>query len=199
MKRTHYCGQVSASLVGQPVAVAGWVQRRRDHGGVIFVDLRDREGVVQVVCNPDSPVVFANAEKLRNEFVVQVQGSVRARPAGTVNANLATGEIEILASTVEILNRADPLPFQLDEEVSEEVRLRYRYLDLRRELMSQRLRLRHAITRAMRSFLDAHGFIDIETPMLTKATPEGARDYLVPSRVHQGEFYALPQSPPIFD
>jgi len=198
MKRTHYCGQVSASLVGQPVAVAGWVQRRRDHGGVIFVDLRDREGVVQVVCNPDSPVVFANAEKLRNEFVVQVQGSVRARPAGTVNANLATGEIEILASTVEILNRADPLPFQLDEEVSEEVRLRYRYLDLRRELMSQRLRLRHAITRAMRSFLDAHGFIDIETPMLTKATPEGARDYLVPSRTHAGKFFALPQSPQIF-
>jgi aspartyl-tRNA synthetase len=198
MKRTHYCGQVSASLVGQPVAVAGWVQRRRDHGGVIFVDLRDREGVVQVVCNPDSPVVFANAEKLRNEFVVQVQGSVRARPAGTVNANLATGEIEILASTVEILNRADPLPFQLDEEVSEEVRLRYRYLDLRRELMSQRLRLRHGITRAMRSFLDAHGFIDIETPMLTKATPEGARDYLVPSRTHAGKFFALPQSPQIF-
>ena len=198
MKRTHYCGQVSASLVGQSVAVAGWVQRRRDHGGVIFVDLRDREGVVQVVCNPDSPVVFANAEKLRNEFVVQVQGSVRARPAGTVNANLATGEIEILASTVEILNRADPLPFQLDEEVSEEVRLRYRYLDLRRELMSQRLRLRHAITRAMRSFLDAHGFIDIETPMLTKATPEGARDYLVPSRTHAGKFFALPQSPQIF-
>jgi aspartyl-tRNA synthetase len=178
--------------------VAGWVQRRRDHGGVIFVDLRDREGVVQVVCNPDSPVVFANAEKLRNEFVVQVQGSVRARPAGTVNANLATGEIEILASTVEILNRADPLPFQLDEEVSEEVRLRYRYLDLRRELMSQRLRLRHGITRAMRSFLDAHGFIDIETPMLTKATPEGARDYLVPSRTHAGKFFALPQSPQIF-
>jgi len=198
MKRTHYCGHVSASLVGQSVAVAGWVQRRRDHGGVIFVDLRDREGVVQVVCNPDSPVVFANAEKLRNEFVVQVQGSVRARPAGTVNANLATGEIEILASTVEILNRADPLPFQLDEEVSEEVRLRYRYLDLRRELMSQRLRLRHAITRAMRSFLDAHGFIDIETPMLTKATPEGARDYLVPSRTHAGKFFALPQSPQIF-
>ncbi len=198
MMRTHYCGQVSASLIGQKVAVAGWVHRRRDHGGVIFVDLRDREGLVQVVCNPDAAVVFANAEKLRNEFVVRVAGIVRARPPGTTNTHLASGQVEIVAGDVEILNRADPLPFQLDEQVSEEVRLRYRYLDLRRELMSQRLRLRHAITRSMRGFLDAHDFIDIETPMLTKATPEGARDYLVPSRTHPGKFFALPQSPQIF-
>ena len=198
MIRTHYCGQITASLVGQKVAVAGWVHRRRDHGGVIFVDLRDREGLVQVVCNPDAAEVFASAEKLRNEFVVRVAGTVRARPQGTSNANLATGEVEILATEVEILNRADPLPFQLDEQVSEEVRLRYRYVDLRREVMSQRLRLRHAITRSMRAFLDAHDFIDIETPMLSKATPEGARDYLVPSRTHPGKFFALPQSPQIY-
>ena len=196
--RTHYCGLVTASLTGQQVTVAGWVHRRRDHGGVIFVDLRDREGLLQVVCNPDAVAVFATAEKLRNEFVVQVTGTVRERPAGTSNANLATGQVEVVASAVEILNRADPLPFQLDEQVSEEVRLRYRYLDLRREVMAQRLRQRHAITRSMRSFLDGQGFIDVETPMLTKATPEGARDYLVPSRTHPGKFFALPQSPQIF-
>ena len=196
--RTHYCGQVNETLVGQSVAVAGWVHRRRDHGGVIFVDLRDREGLVQIVCNPGAVEVFANAEKLRNEFVVRVTGTVRERPAGTVNANLASGRVEIVATAVEILNRADPLPFQLDEQVSEEVRLRYRYIDLRREVMATRLRQRHAITRSMRGFLDAQGFIDIETPMLTKATPEGARDYLVPSRTHAGKFFALPQSPQIF-
>ena len=196
--RTHYCGLVTASLTGQQVTVAGWVHRRRDHGGVIFVDLRDREGLLQVVCNPDAAAVFATAEKLRNEFVVQVTGTVRERPAGTSNANLATGQVEVVASAVEILNRADPLPFQLDEQVSEEVRLRYRYLDLRREVMGQRLRQRHAITRSMRGFLDSHGFVDVETPMLTKATPEGARDYLVPSRTHAGKFFALPQSPQIF-
>jgi aspartyl-tRNA synthetase len=196
--RTHYCGLVTASLTGQQVTVAGWVHRRRDHGGVIFVDLRDREGLLQVVCNPDAAAVFATAEKLRNEFVVQVTGTVRERPAGTSNANLATGQVEVVASAVEILNRADPLPFQLDEQVSEEVRLRYRYLDLRREVMAQRLRQRHAITRSMRGFLDSHGFVDVETPMLTKATPEGARDYLVPSRTHAGKFFALPQSPQIF-
>jgi aspartyl-tRNA synthetase len=189
---------VTASLTGQQVTVAGWVHRRRDHGGVIFVDLRDREGLLQVVCNPDAAAVFATAEKLRNEFVVQVTGTVRERPAGTSNANLATGQVEVVASAVEILNRADPLPFQLDEQVSEEVRLRYRYLDLRREVMAQRLRQRHAITRSMRGFLDSHGFVDVETPMLTKATPEGARDYLVPSRTHAGKFFALPQSPQIF-
>ena len=196
--RTHYCGKVNETLIGQTVSVAGWVHRRRDHGGVIFVDLRDCEGLVQVVCHPDAPSVFADAEKLRNEFVVRVTGAVRERPAGTVNAQLASGRVEIVATAVEILNRSDPLPFQLDEQVSEEVRLRYRYIDLRRDVMSQRLRQRHAITRAMRAFLDGQGFVDIETPMLTKATPEGARDYLVPSRTHPGKFFALPQSPQIF-
>jgi aspartyl-tRNA synthetase len=149
--RSHYCGQVNEQLTGKSVTVAGWVHRRRDHGGVIFADLRDREGLVQVVFHPDQPAIFATAEKLRGEFVVRVSGTVRARPAGTVNANLASGRIEIVAAELELLNRSDPLPFQLDEEVSEEVRLRYRYLDLRREIMNQRLRLRHRITRSMRS------------------------------------------------
>jgi aspartyl-tRNA synthetase len=165
---------------------------------VIFVDLRDREGLVQIVFHPDTQAVFEIAEKLRHEFVVRVQGLVRERPAGTVNAHLASGRIEIVAVELELLNRSDPLPFQLDESVNEEVRLRYRYIDLRREVMSQRLRLRHRITRSMRGYLDGHGFVDIETPMLTKATPEGARDYLVPSRTHPGKFFALPQSPQIF-
>jgi aspartyl-tRNA synthetase len=196
--RTHYCGQVNEQLLGASVAVAGWVHRRRDHGGVIFVDLRDREGLVQVVFHPDQQAIFANAEKLRHEFVVRVGGTVRARPDGTVNPALASGRVEIVAGELELLNRCDPLPFQLDETVSEEVRLRYRYIDLRREIMNQRLRLRHRITRSMRAYLDAHGFVDIETPMLTKATPEGARDYLVPSRTHAGKFFALPQSPQIF-
>jgi aspartyl-tRNA synthetase len=196
--RTHYCGHVNEQLTGQTVTVAGWVHRRRDHGGVIFVDLRDREGLVQLVFNPDAAELFATAEKLRNEFVIRATGLVRERPAGTVNPHLASGRIEIVVSAVELLNRADPLPFQLDETVSEEVRLRYRYIDLRREVMNQRLRQRHAITRSMRSYLDNAGFVDIETPMLTKATPEGARDYLVPSRTHAGKFFALPQSPQIF-
>jgi aspartyl-tRNA synthetase len=196
--RSHYCGQVNEKLITQSVSVAGWVHRRRDHGGVIFVDLRDREGLVQIVFNPSAREVFEVAEKLRHEFVVRVHGLVRERPEGTVNANLASGGVEIVASELELLNRSDPLPFQLDETVNEEVRLRYRYIDLRREVMSQRLRLRHRITRSMRSFLDAQGFVDIETPMLTKATPEGARDYLVPSRTHPGKFFALPQSPQIF-
>jgi aspartyl-tRNA synthetase len=196
--RSHYCGQVNEKLVSQSVSVAGWVHRRRDHGGVIFVDLRDREGLVQIVFNPSARAVFEVAEKLRHEFVVRVQGLVRERPEGTVNANLASGRVEIVASELELLNRSDPLPFQLDETVNEEVRLRYRYIDLRREVMSQRLRQRHRITRSMRGFLDAQGFVDIETPMLTKATPEGARDYLVPSRTHPGKFFALPQSPQIF-
>jgi len=196
--RTHYCGQVDDKLTGTSVALAGWVHRRRDHGGVIFVDLRDREGLVQVVFHPEQQAIFATAEKLRHEFVVRVRGTVQARPAGTVNPNLASGAIEIVASELELLNRCDPLPFQLDESVSEEVRLRYRYIDLRREVMNQRLRQRHRITRSMRAYLDAHGFVDIETPMLTKATPEGARDYLVPSRTHAGKFFALPQSPQIF-
>ena len=196
--RSHYCGQVNEQLLSQSVSVAGWVHRRRDHGGVIFVDLRDREGLVQIVFHPEQQAVFEVAEKLRNEFVLHVRGMVRERPAGTVNANLASGRIEIVAAELTVLNRSDPLPFQLDETVNEEVRLRYRYIDLRRELMTQRLRLRHRITRSMRGYLDAHGFIDIETPMLTKATPEGARDYLVPSRTHPGKFFALPQSPQIF-
>ena len=196
--RTHYCGQVNEKLIGQTVEVAGWVHRRRDHGGIIFVDLRDREGLLQVVFDPDAAELFRDAERLRNEFVIRVKGRVRERPAGTVNANLASGRVELVAAELELLNRSEPLPFQLDEQVGEEVRLKYRYLDLRRDVMSQRLRLRHRLTRAMRSFLDEHGFIDLETPMLTKATPEGARDYLVPSRTHAGKFFALPQSPQIF-
>jgi aspartyl-tRNA synthetase len=196
--RSHYCGQVDEALLGQEVTVAGWVHRRRDHGGVIFVDLRDREGLLQIVFDPDAAVVFKEAERLRNEFVVRVRGRVRARPEGTVNPNLASGKVELLAQELELLNRSEPLPFQLDEQVGEEVRLRYRYLDLRRDVMSQRLRLRHRLTRAMRGYLDAHDFVDLETPMLTKATPEGARDYLVPSRTHPGKFFALPQSPQIF-
>jgi aspartyl-tRNA synthetase len=196
--RSHYCGQVNEKLVGQEVTVAGWVHRRRDHGGVIFVDLRDREGLLQIVFDPDDQAQFAEAEKLRNEFVVQVRGLVRERPAGTANANLASGKVELLARSLVTLNRSEPLPFQLDEHVSEEIRLKYRYIDLRREDMARRLRLRHKITRAMRRYLDDQGFVDIETPVLTKATPEGARDYLVPSRTHAGQFFALPQSPQIF-
>jgi aspartyl-tRNA synthetase len=196
--RSHYCGQVDDKLIGQEVTVAGWVHRRRDHGGVIFVDLRDREGLLQIVFDPDAAAIFKEAERLRSEFVIKVKGRVRERPAGTVNANLASGRIELLAQELELLNRSEPLPFQLDETVGEEVRLKYRYLDLRREVMSQRLRLRHRITRSMRHFLDDNGFIDLETPMLTKVTPEGARDYLVPSRTHEGKFFALPQSPQIF-
>ncbi|HUN74418.1 MAG TPA: aspartate--tRNA ligase [Steroidobacteraceae bacterium] len=196
--RTHYCGNVNQTLAGEEVTVAGWVHRRRDHGGVIFVDLRDRAGLLQVVFDPDRPELFREAERLRNEFVIRVTGRVRERPTGTVNPNLASGRVEVLATALEVLNRSEPLPFQLDEQVSEEVRLKYRYLDLRREVMSERLRLRHRITRAMRAYLDANDFVDIETPMLTKATPEGARDYLVPSRTHPGKFFALPQSPQIF-
>jgi aspartyl-tRNA synthetase len=196
--RSHYCGQVEEQLIGQVVTVAGWVHRRRDFGGVIFVDLRDREGLLQIVFEPQAAAVFAEAERLRNEFVVRVTGKVRARPEGTVNPHLASGRVELLASELEVLNRSEPLPFQLDEKVNEEVRLRYRYIDLRREVMSQRLRLRHRLTRSMRGYLDTHGFVDLETPMLTKATPEGARDYLVPSRTHPGKFFALPQSPQIF-
>ena len=196
--RSHYCGQVDESLIGQQVTLAGWVNRRRDHGGVIFVDLRDREGLVQVVFDPDDPQLFADAERLRSEYVICVEARVRARPAGTTNPNIASGAVEVLARKLVLLNRSEPLPFQLDEHVSEEVRLRYRYLDLRRDEMNQRLRLRHRVTSAMRRYMDDNGFLDIETPMLTKATPEGARDYLVPSRTHHGKFFALPQSPQIF-
>ena len=196
--RTHYCGEVNEHLVGSTVSVAGWVHRRRDHGGVIFADVRDREGLLQVVFDPDAAAVFAEAERLRGEWVVKVTGLVRPRPAGTANANLASGQVELLAREIEVLNRAEPIPFQLDEDVKEETRLKFRYIDLRREEMQKRLRLRHSVTRTMREYLDGHGFIDVETPMLTKATPEGARDYLVPSRTQPGKFFALPQSPQIF-
>ncbi|HMH28215.1 MAG TPA: aspartate--tRNA ligase [Steroidobacteraceae bacterium] len=196
--RTHYCGRVDETSIGKAVTVAGWAHRRRDHGGVIFVDLRDREGLLQIVFDPDKADVFALAERVRNEFVLKVTGLVRARPPGTANANLKSGQVEVLCQELEILNRSEPLPFQLDETVSEEVRLRFRYLDLRREEMRERLLLRHRITRAMRHYLDDAGFVDIETPMLSKATPEGARDYLVPSRTHAGKFFALPQSPQIY-
>ncbi len=198
--RTHYCGHLNASHVDQQVELCGWVHRRRDHGGVIFIDLRDREGLVQVVYDPDLPDVFTTAEQVRNEFVLCVKGRVRARPEGTVNSELPTGEIEVLGMELEVLNRAETPPFQLDEheKVSEEVRLRYRYIDLRRPEMFQRIKLRSEITRLLRSYLDSNGFLDIETPMLTKATPEGARDYLVPSRTHPGYFFALPQSPQLF-
>ena len=197
--RTHYCGDINASHLDQEVTLAGWVHRRRDHGGVIFIDLRDREGLVQVVFDPDAAEVFKLAESVRSEFVLSVRGLVRRRPDGTVNKNLPTGEIEVLGRELEVLNRADTPPFPLDDEdIGEETRLRYRYVDLRRPVMQKRLRLRHSITRAMRAFLDAHGFIDVETPMLTRATPEGARDYIVPSRTHPGSFFALPQSPQLF-
>ncbi len=196
--RTHYCGQIGESSIGKVVTVAGWAHRRRDHGGVIFVDLRDREGLLQIVFDPDTPEVFALAERVRNEFVLEVTGIVRRRPSGTANPHLKSGQVELLCQALTILNRSEPLPFQLDEQVNEEVRLRFRYIDLRREEMRERLLLRHRITRAMRHYLDEAGFIDIETPMLSKATPEGARDYLVPSRTHAGKFFALPQSPQIY-
>jgi aspartyl-tRNA synthetase len=197
--RTHYCGDLNASLIGQKVSIAGWAHRRRDHGGVIFIDLRDREGLAQVVCDPDRKEAFERADRVRSEFVLQVTGVVRARPAGTVNPNLKSGEIEVLAHEVQILNPSAPPPFQLDEDnLSETVRLEHRIIDLRREQMQKNLRLRHAASRAARAFLDGHGFIDIETPVLYKSTPEGAREFLVPSRINDGQFYALPQSPQLF-
>ncbi len=197
--RSHYCGHVNASHLGQTVTLCGWAHRRRDHGGVIFVDLRDREGLVQVVCDPDRQQSFANAETVRNEFVLRVTGLVRRRPEGTTNANIASGEIEVLAHELEILNPSLTPPFQLDDEnLSETVRLTHRVIDLRRPQMQKNMMLRYKVSMAVRRYLDAQGFIDIETPMLTKSTPEGARDYLVPSRVHDGQFFALPQSPQIF-
>ncbi|HTS54143.1 MAG TPA: aspartate--tRNA ligase [Burkholderiales bacterium] len=197
--RTDYCGLIDRRFLGQPVTLFGWVHRRRDHGGVIFIDVRDREGLVQVVCDPDTPATFAVADRLRSEFVVRVDGKVRPRPEGTVNANLNSGEIEVLAQTIEILNPSLAPPFQLDDDnLSESVRLERRVIDLRRPAMQHNLRLRYRVAMSVRRFLDAHGFIDIETPMLTKSTPEGARDYLVPSRVHAGQFFALPQSPQLF-
>ena len=196
--RSIYCGDVGVKEEGQEVAVAGWVHRRRDHGGVIFIDLRDREGLVQVVFNPEKKEIFTEAERIRSEYVLSVKGTVRIRPDGTKNPNMKTGEIEIIASELNTLNDSLTPPFHHDENASEEVRLKYRYLDLRRESMLHNLRLRHRVTQALREFLDKNGFVDIETPMLTRATPEGARDYIVPSRTHQGKFFALPQSPQIF-
>jgi len=187
--RTDYCGNVSQAYLGQTIALCGWVQRRRDHGGVIFIDLRDREGLVQVVCDPDLADVFATAETLRNEFCVRVEGLVRARPEGTENSNLKSGAVEVLCKGLEILNASVTPPFQLDDEnLSETTRLTHRVLDLRRPQMQKNLMLRYKVAMAIRNHLDAQGFVDIETPMLTKSTPEGARDYLVPSRVHAGEF-----------
>jgi aspartyl-tRNA synthetase len=197
--RTHYCGELNAALVDRTVTLCGWAHRRRDHGGVIFIDLRDREGLAQVVCNPDRGEAFATAERVRGEFVLRVTGKVRRRPEGSANPELRSGEIEVLAHEVEILNPAVPPPFQLDDEnLSEITRLTHRVIDLRREPMQKNMRLRYRVAMAVRAYLDAHGFIDIETPMLTRSTPEGARDYLVPSRVHPGEFFALPQSPQLF-
>jgi aspartyl-tRNA synthetase len=197
--RSEYCGLVSRNHLGQVVTVQGWVHRRRDHGGVIFIDLRDREGLLQIVCDPDSPATFRTAETLRNEFVVSITGKVRPRPEGTVNAGLVSGEIEVLAQSIEILNPSLTPPFLMDDDtLSENVRLEYRFLDLRRPAMQKNLRLRYRTAMAVRNYLDKLGFIDIETPMLTRSTPEGARDYLVPSRVHAGAFFALPQSPQLF-
>jgi aspartyl-tRNA synthetase len=198
--RSNYCGELNESFVGQQVEICGWVHRRRDHGGVIFLDLRDREGLAQVVFDPDTVEAFALAETVRNEFVVKVTGLVRPRPDGTSNSGLGTGAIEVLGKQLEILNAAATPPFQLDEHASvgEDIRLRYRYVDLRRPEMTERLRFRSKVTNTVRNFLDDNGFVDVETPLLTKATPEGARDYLVPSRTHPGRFFALPQSPQLF-
>ncbi len=199
MKRTDYCGLIDRKRLGQTVTVCGWVHRRRDHGGVIFIDLRDREGLIQVVCDPDRAATFASAETLRNEYVIAVTGRVRPRPDGTVNSNLVSGEIEVLAHEIDILNPSLTPPFQLDDEnISESVRLEHRVLDLRRPSMQKNLRMRHKAAMSARRYLDDHGFIDIETPILYKSTPEGAREFLVPSRIHHGQFYALPQSPQLF-
>ena len=199
MKRTHYCGEMSRELIGQTVTLCGWAHRRRDHGGVIFIDLRDREGIAQIVIDPDTVEAFAAAETVRNEFVLQVTCKVRARPEGTVNKNIPTGEVEMLASDIEILNPSLTPPFTLDDDnLSEMVRLQHRYIDLRRPVMQENMKLRYRVSKVIRDYLDEKGFIEIETPMLNRSTPEGARDYLVPSRVHHGEFFALPQSPQLF-
>src|SRR6187401_826059 len=197
--RTEYCGLTDTRFLGQTVTLFGWAHRRRDHGGVIFIDLRDREGLVQVVCDPDRKKTFATADRVRNEFVLRVHGVVRRRPEGTVNAELKSGEIEVLAHEIEVLNPAATPPFMMDDEqISEEVRLKYRFLDLRRPAMQRIMRMRHATARAVREYLDDNGFVDVETPVLYKSTPEGAREFLVPSRIHDGQFYALPQSPQLF-
>ncbi|MDE2121626.1 MAG: aspartate--tRNA ligase, partial [Betaproteobacteria bacterium] len=197
--RSHTLGAVTEALLGQTVSLCGWVQRRRDHGGVIFIDLRDRDGLVQVVCDPDRAEMFALAEGLRNEYCIQVVGKVRPRPQGTENAALASGTVEVLCQELQVLNASAALPFQLDDDnLSETTRLTHRVLDLRRPQMQHNLKLRYQVSMAVRRYLDAQGFIDVETPMLTKSTPEGARDYLVPSRVNAGHFFALPQSPQLF-
>ena len=200
MNRTHKCDQINSDLIGQEISVTGWIHRRRDHGGVIFFDLRDENGIVQVVYNPESKETFSLAESCRNEFVIFSKGTVRERPEGTINDNLETGQIEIVASDLKILNSSLPMPFQLDEHTSvgEDTRLKYRFLDLRRSEMQENLRLRSKASVSLRNFLDRESFIEIETPLLTKATPEGARDYLVPSRTYPGQFFALPQSPQLF-
>ena len=197
--RSLYCGELNETHLDQEVTLCGWVHRRRDHGGVIFVDLRDHKGLLQVVFDPDREAVFATAERIRNEYVLQVKGRVRNRPEGTINPDLPTGHVEVLGLELEVLNAADTPPFQLDDQdVNEELRLRYRYIDLRRPEMQEKLRLRAHVTRAMRTFLDANGFIDVETPIMTRSTPEGARDYLIPSRTYPGQFFAMPQSPQLF-
>ncbi len=199
MMRTHYCGHLNREHIGQTVTLCGWAHRRRDHGGVIFIDLRDREGMAQIVIDPDTPQAFGIAEQVRNEFVLKVTCKVRPRPEGTVNANLPTGEVEMLASEIEILNPSLTPPFMLDDEnLTETVRLEHRYIDLRRPAMQKNLMLRYKVAKNLRDYLDTNGFIEVETPMLTRSTPEGARDYLVPSRVHHGMFFALPQSPQLF-
>ncbi|MDD6153556.1 MAG: OB-fold nucleic acid binding domain-containing protein, partial [Elusimicrobia bacterium] len=199
MKRTNYCGDVTAALLGTKQTLCGWVNSYRNHGGVLFIDLRDRSGICQVVVEPTSPF-FELASTLRNEYVVEVTGTVKRRIEGAVNPNMKTGEIEVLAEDLKLLNTSIPLPFDVEKSrsVAEEIRLKYRYLDLRNPKMFANLHLRHKIMQAARRYLDANGFIEVETPVLTRSTPEGARDYLVPSRVHHGEFYALPQSPQMF-
>ena len=197
--RSHYCGELNSSHIDQEIELCGWVHRRRDHGGVIFIDLRDREGIAQIVFDPDRAEPFAIADSVRNEFVIKITGKVRNRPEGTINPEMSTGEVEVLGYSIEILNKAKTPPIQMDDEhVHDDIKLKYRYVDLRRPFMQRNLLLRSKIAKEMRDFLDARGFLDIETPMLTKATPEGARDYLVPSRTHPGSFFALPQSPQLF-
>ncbi|MEE4292163.1 MAG: aspartate--tRNA ligase, partial [Cycloclasticus sp.] len=200
MMRSHYCGDINESHLGQEVEICGWVHRRRDHGGVIFIDLRDREGIVQVVFDPDRAESFAIAESVRGEYVLKLKGRVRPRPEGTVNEKMKTGKIELLGLDLEVLNRSETTPIQVDGdiEVNEETRLRYRYIDLRRPEMLEKIRLRRDVTLNLRRFLEDENFYEIETPFLTKATPEGARDYLVPSRTHENSFFALPQSPQLF-
>ncbi|MCP4490963.1 MAG: aspartate--tRNA ligase [Gammaproteobacteria bacterium] len=197
--RTHYCGELNQQHIDEQISVCGWVNRRRDHGGVIFIDLRDKQGILQVVFDPDDENMFALAESVRNEFVLRVTGKIRIRPEGTINNEMPTGEVELLAQQLEVLNSSETPPFQLDDaDVHDDIRLRYRYMDLRRPDMQYRMQLRAQVTHYLRSWLEEHSFLDIETPMLTRATPEGARDYLVPSRTHSGSFFALPQSPQLF-